>query len=71
MAIEKVNNTTYSKGIAENYRNYVKESDNLGQKKTKPMMEMKKEEVVVMDLSIEEASKYLFSLASINPQKNA
>ncbi len=42
MAIEKINNNMYQKGIAENYKNYVNES--AAEKKTKPMMEVKKEE---------------------------
>jgi hypothetical protein len=45
MAIGKVN-TTYSKGIAENYKNHVNESEGSMKKKTKPMLEVKNEGVV-------------------------
>jgi hypothetical protein len=44
MAIEKINNNMYQKGIAANYKNYVNKS--AAESKTKPMMQPKKESVL-------------------------
>jgi hypothetical protein len=53
MAIEKLNNTTFNKGVGENFQNRVKESGYLAQKKTKPMVEHKKEGVVQKGFKID------------------
>jgi hypothetical protein len=51
MAIEKVNNNLYQKGISENYKNMVNE--NAAQKKTKPMLQPKKESVLAKGFKID------------------
>lgn len=51
MAIEKVNVNTYRKGIAENYKNYVNES--AAERKTKPMLEPKKTNVLQKGFKID------------------
>jgi hypothetical protein len=51
MAIEKINNNMYKKGITENFKNYVNEGG--AQKKTKPMLEVKKEGIVSKGFKID------------------
>lgn len=51
MAIEKINNNMYQKGIAENYKNYVNEG--AAEKKTKPMLKPEKESVLAKGFKID------------------
>ncbi len=51
MAIEKINNNMYRKGIAEYYQNHI--DKNAGDKKTKSMMEPEKEGVLSKGFKID------------------
>ena len=45
-AMEKLGNSTFARGVAQNFQNRVKENGYVPQNRTKPMVEHKKEGVV-------------------------